>query len=157
METATIIGTRELEPIQSVKSESGQLEVNVIFTDPVATAVALETATTLALDLNACVRLRAAIVVPFRLPLDCPQVSISFIEGVLSDLVRNLRANNIDLTVHLYLSRDRTQTFLEILRPPSLVVISGRKRLWASGESRLAKRLQSEGHRVLFLPFKGEE
>jgi len=91
------------------------------------------------------------------LPLDCPQVSISFIEGVLSDLVRNLRANNIDLTVHLYLSRDRTQTFLEILRPPSLVVISGRKRLWASGESRLAKRLQSEGHRVLFLPFRGEE
>src|SRR5260370_910478 len=60
--------------------EPGRLEVNVIFTDAQATAVALKTAGSLARDLGACIRVRAAIAVPYSLPLDKPPVSVHFTE-----------------------------------------------------------------------------
>ena len=135
-------------------SAVGQLEVNVIFTDPHATASALKAAATLAADLDGCIRLRAAIAVPIRLPLDRPQVSVPFTEQVLCELVSRMEPSSLDITVHLYLSRDRIEALLRVLRPNSLVVIAGRKRLWPTPESRIAKRLQSHGHRVLFIPLR---
>lgn len=133
--------------------DSGRLEVNVIFTDPLATALALRTATALAAELDACIRLRAAIVVPLQLPIDEPQISIPFMQNVLSELVSRLAPDNFDVTAHLYLSRDRTKTFLDLLEPNSVVILAGRKRPWRTAESRLAKRLRREGHRVLFIPW----
>jgi hypothetical protein len=135
-------------------SAPGQLEVNVIFTDPHATASAFKAATTLAADLDACIRVRAAIAVPLRLPLVRPQVSIPFMEKVLSELVSRAEPSSLDVTIHLYLSRDRIETFLQVLHPNSLVIIAGRKRLWPTPESRIAKSLQSQGHRVMFIPFR---
>lgn len=139
---------------QAELSALGQLEVNVIFTDPRATASAFKAATSLAADLDACVRVRAAIAVPFCLPLDRPQVSVSFTERVLSELVTQADPNSVDVTIHLYLSRDRIETLLQVLHPNSLVIIAGRKRFWPTPEGRIAKRLQSKGHRVLFIPFR---
>jgi len=135
-------------------SAVGQLEVNVIFTDPHATASALKAAATMAADLDGCIRLRAAIAVPIRLPLDRPQVSVPFTEQVLSELVSRMEPSTLDVTIHLYLSRDRIEAFLQVLRPNSLVVIAGRKRHWPTAESRIARRLESQGHRVLFIPFR---
>lgn len=131
----------------------GRLEVNVIFTDPQATTLALRTAAALAAELDACIRLRAVIVVPLQLPLDQPQISIPFTQKILSELVSHLDSHNVDVSAHLYLSRDRIGAFLELLQPNSVVVIAGRKRLWRTPESRLAKRLQHEGHRVVFIPW----
>jgi len=130
------------------------LEVNVLFTDRRATRAALRAATGLAVDLNATIRVRAVIAVPFALPLDHPQVSISFTEEVLTGLVSEFEQNSLDIAAHLYLSRNRIETFLQILQPNSLVVIAGRKRPWPTAESRIATKLQSEGHRVVFIPFQ---
>jgi hypothetical protein len=148
-ERAPVVFGGPVEP-----SAVGQLEVNVIFTDPHATASAFKAAASLAADLGACIRLRAAIAVPFRLPLDQPQVSIPFTEQVLSELVSRAEPGCHDVTIHLYLSRNRIETFLQVLRPNSLVVIAGRKRPWPTPESRIAKHLQAQGHRVLFIPFR---
>ena len=141
---------------QAEPSALGQLDVNVIYTEPHATASAFKAATSLAADLDACVRVRAAIAVPFCLPLDRPQVSVPFTEKVLSKLVSRTEPNNLDVTIHLYLSRDRIETLLQVLHPNSLVIIAGRKRFWPTPESRIAKRLQAKGHRVLFIPVRSD-
>ena len=131
-----------------------RLEVNVIFTDPQATAAALKTAGSLARDLGACIRVRAAIAVPYALPLDKPLVSAGFIEELLSDLVCRLELDAFEPSVHLYLCRDQVETLLQVLSPNSLVVIGGRKHWWPTAERRVAKALRSKGHRVVFIGLK---
>lgn len=135
-----------------LNSELGPLEVNVVFTNRDATAQALRVATRLAANLDARIRLRAVIAVPVRLPLDHPQISVPFVERVLQDLVSDLNSEGIEVTAHLYLSRDRFGTLPKILPANALVIIAGRRRPWPTAESRLTKRLQSKGHRVLFVP-----
>src|ERR1035437_1237370 len=132
----------------------GRLEVNVIFTDPQATIAALKTAGSFARDLGACIRVRAAIAVPYALPLDKPPVSAGFIEELLSDLVCRLELDAFEPSVHLYLCRDQVETLLQVLSPNSLVVIGGRKHWWPTAERRVAKALRSKGHRVVFIGLK---
>ncbi len=128
-----------------------RLEVNVIFTDPQATVAALKTAGSLARDLGASIRVRAALTVPYALPLDRPPVSADFIEEFLSDLVCRLDLDAFEPSVHLYQCRDQVETLLHVLSPNSLVVIGGRKHWWPTPERRVAKALQSKGHRVVFI------
>ena len=129
--------------------------MNVIFTGVKGTSMALKTASQLAADLNACIRIRAAFAVPMRLPLDHPQISIVFMEKLLSDLAAQLPEDAPEATGHIYLCRDRLETFSRVLFPNSLVVIAGPKRPWRTDESRIARRLQSNGHRVIFVPTNG--
>src|ERR1700756_1195428 len=82
--------TRPLPPSlggERTGHQPGRFEVNVIFTDPQATVAALRTAGSLARDLGANIRVRAAITVPYTLPLEEPPVSVAFTERLLSDLV----------------------------------------------------------------------
>jgi hypothetical protein len=131
-----------------------RLEVNVIFTDPHATAAALKTAGSLARDLGASIRVRATIAVPYALPLDKPPVSVRFTERLLSDLVCRLELDTFEPSVHLYLCRDQLETLLGVLVPNSLVVIGGRKHWWPTAERRMARALRSKGHRVVFIGLK---
>lgn len=134
----------------------GQLQLNVIFTEPKATALALTKAMALAEDLDACIHIRAAIAVPIRLPLDQPHVSIPFMQEMLSRLVTSITYNVPEMPeigIDLYLCREQSGAFLEVLNPNSLVLIAGPKRLWPTAETRMAKCLQAEGHRVLFIPY----
>jgi hypothetical protein len=127
-------------------SDFDQLEVNVIFTDEGAAANGL----------GACIRLRAAIVVPFRLSLDQPPVSVRFMEQLLCKLVDQREAKGPELSVHLYVCRDQIETMLLVLRPNSLVVIGDRKRWWPTAMSRMAGILRAEGHRVVVVDVKGK-
>jgi hypothetical protein len=137
---------------QDVAEEGlGHLEVNVIFTDPAATAVALQYAASLARNLSGSITLRAPLVVPQRLPLEESPVSVRFMERTLADLVCPLQRDAAEINVHLYLCRDRLETLLQVLSLDSLVVIGGRKRWWPTEESRMAKVLRSKGHRVVFV------
>jgi hypothetical protein len=139
------------------QTERGQLEVNVIYTNPKATAAALKSAALLARDLGACIQLKAVMAVPVRLPLDHPPVSISFVERLLARLVGELGQCSFEPSVHLYLCRDQRETLRQILQPNSLVVIGGRNRWWPTAESRMAQVLRSQGHRVVFVPLgKGQ-
>jgi hypothetical protein len=127
----------------------GRLEVNVIFTNPRATAAALQCAESLAQDLGAVIRLRAGIVVPFQLPLEEPPVSVAFTEGLLSDLVSRLDADGFERAVDLYVCRDWQETLLQILNPDSPVVVGSTSRWWPTAEDRLVRALRSKGHRVI--------
>lgn len=131
-----------------------QLEVNVVYTDPQATAAALKTAGSLARDLGACIRVRAAIAVPYALPLDKSPVSVRFTEDFLSGLVCRLELGTFEPSVHLYLCRDQLETLLHVLKPNSLVVMGGRKHWWPTAERRMARALRSKGHRVVFIGLK---
>jgi len=144
-----------LLPESSDQSGLRQLEVNVIFTGVKGTSMALETASQLATGLNARIRIRAAFAVPVRLPLDHPQISIAFMEKLLSDLAAQLPEDAPEATGHIYLCRDRMETFSRVLKPSSLVVIAGPKRPWRTDESRIVRRLQSHGHRVIFIYTNG--
>jgi hypothetical protein len=130
---------------------SGPLEVNVIFTDLQPTAAALKFAQSFARELGAHIRLRAAIAVPIQLPLDEPPVSVAFLKENLRKLASHLEGDTFDPTVHLYLCRDSVQALLQVLRPNSVVVIGGRRRWWPTAESRMARALRSEGHRVILV------
>ena len=155
MKTQTsAISTRSMRPAvipETEESGLGRLEVNVIFTDPQATMAALKTAGLLARDLGASIQVRAAIAVPYPLPLDKPPVSVAFIEDLLCRMVRRADLDAFEPCVHLYECRDRIETFLQVLEPHSLVVICGRKHWWPTAESRMAKALRSKGHRVVFV------
>jgi hypothetical protein len=149
---ASFISTRQAQPpnAQSVpESLEGRLEVNVIFTDPQATAAALKCAESLAQDLGAVIRLRAGMVVPFPLPLDEPPVSVAFTERLLTDLASQLDADGFERTVDVYVCRDWQETLLQILNPDSPVVIGGSKHWWPAPENRLVKALRSKGRRVI--------
>src|SRR5580704_14216919 len=111
-------------------SGPGRLEVNVIFTDPQATVAALKAAGVLARDLGACIQVRAAIAVPYTLPLDKPPVSVGFLESLLCRLVSRSDLDNFEPNVHLYMCRNQVETLERVLSPNSLVVISGREYWW---------------------------
>lgn len=141
-----------LETSAGLNSEP--LEVNVVFTEAQATAAALKTAESLAQGLGACIRLRAAIIVPHRLPLGRPPVSVCFFQKLLRDLVNQPGRDDADLTVQLYICRDWVATLLQVFKPNSLIVIGGRKHLWPTRASRLAGALRAVGHRVVFVDIK---
>ena len=149
---ANFVSTRHAQPPAAQRApdgSEGRLEVNVICTNPQATAEALQCAKSLAQDLGAAIRLRAGIVIPFRLPLDQPPISIAFTERLLAGLVSRLDADGFERTVDLYVCRDWQETLLQILNPESPVVIGISKRWWPTAENRLVKALRSKGHRVI--------
>jgi hypothetical protein len=127
---------------------SNQLEVNVIFTDRDETIAALKAAKSLARDLGARIRLLAAIVVPLRLPLDQPHISVQFMEQSLQDMTNQVEPDGTETVVELYICRDWLTSLAGILRPNSLLVLGERKRWWTTPTFRLAQALRSLGHRV---------
>src|SRR2546427_700732 len=81
----------------------------------------------LARDLGACIRLRAAIVVRYPLPVDEPPVSIPFLEHSLFDLIGRLERDGFEASAHLCVCRDRDKALLQVLKRNALVVIGGKK------------------------------
>ena len=130
------------------ETPSRRFEVNVIFTDREATLAAVKTAKSLARDLGARIRLLAAIVVPLRLPLDQPHISVHFMEQSLQEMMRQTDQDGTEATIELYVCRDWLASLSQILRPNSLVVLGDRKRWWTTPTSRLAQALRALGHRV---------
>jgi hypothetical protein len=121
--------------------------VYVIFTDFEGTRRALQAAAQLAHDLETRFVLLAAQVVPYPLPLDDPPVAAEFTERVLSQLVSEQEA---EVSVKLYLCRDRKETIRSALGPDSLVVLGTRRRWWPGSERMLARLLRRDGHKVIY-------
>lgn len=133
------------------KFASGPLAVNVIFTDVQSTAAALNFAQSFARELGARISLRAAVAVPFQLPLDQPPISVAFLQDVMRKLVAQLEKDTFEPTVHLYFCRDRVRALSQVLRSNSVVVITARRRWWPTAETRMARALRAEGHRVILV------
>jgi hypothetical protein len=135
----------------------GPLEVNVIFTEIGATAAALKAAESFARDLGAHIRLRAGLVVPVRLSLDQPLVSVEFLEQALRELVDQSQSGELERTIHLYICRDWIETLSEVLKPDSLVVIGARNRWWPTSAARLARALRANHNRVIVVNANGRQ
>jgi hypothetical protein len=126
------------------------LEVNVLFTTERHACTALKVAGALAQNLNAHLSLVVVKEVPLGFPLDRPPVAISFTQQRLYDFASQGLQGPLDTTVRLYYCRKIMQGLLQALKPKSLVVIGGRKKLWPTKESRLAKILRARGYQVIF-------
>lgn len=132
----------------------GSLEVDVIYTDQESTAAALGVGQSLARDLGARIHLQYAVTVPFPLPLESPGVSVSFLQEQLRKALADLEKDGFEPRAHLYLCRDRVRALRQALKPNSLVVIGERKHWWPAPESRIARALRAEGHRVICVDSK---
>ncbi len=122
-------------------------EVIVLCTETRQTLLALKTAAILTNGLHAHIRLLAPQIVPYPLPLEEPPISEAFLQRRLRTLIdRSAIAARIDIR----LCRDRWQMLNDVLAPGSVIVLHRRRRWLLSPESRLAKKLQAAGHRVVF-------
>jgi hypothetical protein len=126
------------------------LQVIVIYTTPHSTLGALNAAGTLAKDLGARVGLVVTEVVPFRLPLDQPRVSIDFLRKQQELLVSKAGIEE-EIRVQILVCRDRNRALSQILPPHSLVMFGGRSGWWARRERKLNRFLSRSGHQVVFV------
>jgi hypothetical protein len=125
-----------------------KLEIAVIFTSAEATIAAINQAATLMRGLNGHISLVVANTVPYPLPLENPLVSLDFNKQCLLEIAQ---ASPVETTVHLYLCRCRLEVLTSVLKPGSLVVIGSRKGWWPTWEGRLARKLQSVGHKIILI------
>ncbi len=126
------------------------LEVNVLFTTEKHASAALKAAGALAQNLNAHLNLVVMKEVPLGFPVDKPPVSVPVTQRRLFEFASRGIQGPLETTVRLYYCRNKLQGLLQALRPKSLVVIGGSRRLWPTAESRLARILRAEGHQVIF-------
>ena len=129
--------------------EDAKFEVDVIFTGFRSTLAAMQTASELTRNLDARIRLLVMQNVPLSWSVDCPPVSLNFIEERCRRMALQC-AEACEVKIDVYLCWDKWQALRQALSPRSLIVIGGKRRLWSSQEQKLARRLESEGHRVVF-------
>ena len=127
------------------------LGINVVYTGPEATAAAFRVAEALARGLEATVHVRAAVSVPYHLSVSNPLISLSFLQQLLCGIIERFASTTRQYVLHVYLCRNRIETLLKVLRPSSVLVIGGRRRLWPTAEGRLSKAAISAGHSVAFV------
>lgn len=126
-----------------------ELLVYVIYTNPDGTFRALQTAGELACGLGSRIVLLFARVVPYPLPLECPDVAGEF----TGDLLREVGGGE-GVECRVYLCRDREDALRRALTPGSLVVMGARKRWRPDQDRRLARMLRRDGHAVIFAGVK---
>lgn len=124
-------------------------QVVVVFTDFDRTKKALAAAAHLSSDLTAEIELLIPKTVPLPFSLLDPPVGLDFMVRQIESLGSSITAN---LHVQICLCRDREAVLARALAPNSTVVIGGRKRrLFTTEEQRLAHKLESDGHTVIFI------
>ena len=114
------------------------IEITVLHTGTQTTVKAVETATRLAKDLAAEIRLLVLQVVPYPLSLDTPDVSTEFMQSFFLELASRA---NVELRVDIRIGRDKRLLLESALQPGSVVLIGARHGWWPTLEGRMAKRL----------------
>jgi hypothetical protein len=127
------------------------LPITVVYTTQHGTLAALRAAAALARDLNARLGLIVTEVVPFRLPIDQPRVSVDFLRERQDALVSQAGLAGDEIRVQLCVCRDTKETLGRLLPTPSLVVLGGRRSWWPRSEVRLGTFLSRLGHHVVFV------
>jgi hypothetical protein len=124
-----------------------KLDVQFVLTDLKLAKTALERVHQYAIGLEARVTILAAQVVPYPLPLEKPPVQAS----ILQQRLRALAAEqSMEISVEIFLCRERVETFRRALSPESVVIVAGAQRgWWPTEERRLARTLRRDGHLVI--------
>jgi hypothetical protein len=123
------------------------MEVVVLHTTVPETLQALKTAARLAHGLSARIRLLVLEVVPYPLPLDRPNVPLSFTHRRFHTLAGNA---TIETTIDIHLVRDPDKSIESALEPHSVIVMGAHRAWWPSAHTRVAKRLERLGHQVVY-------
>lgn len=131
-----------------VEEAEPRLNIHVVFTSVEATLVALRKAGELANRLAARITLVVPQVVPHPLPLESPPVLLDWNERRFRVIAEE---SQVEMTVQIYLCRDRVQTLCALIKPRSVVVLGGRKGWWPTAETRLARKLRRAGHDVILV------
>jgi hypothetical protein len=126
----------------------GELELVVPYTEPEATAAALERASVLTAGLNARVLLIAVHTLPYPVPFVCPSLVHAHLVEQLMDLATHCA---LAVQPQVVLSRDRMEGFRFALKPGSTVLLASRHHIWRTQEEKLARALASDGHIVSLL------
>lgn len=124
-----------------------KLNIAVVFTSVESTLAALQEAGNLANSLGARITLVVPQVVPYPIPLETPPVLVEFNEKRFRLIASQ---SPVETGVQIYLCRDRFETLTSVLKPGFIVVVGGKKRWWPTSEERLARKLRSSGHEVLY-------
>jgi hypothetical protein len=122
--------------------------VHVIYTDLQGALAALQSAETLARQLQGRITLLAAHSVPYGLPITRPPVSLEFARQRLVDLTQQ---GKLQTSIQIYICRDRTLCLMQALYSKSLVVLGAKRRWWPTREGKLVKRLESAGHHIVLV------
>jgi hypothetical protein len=141
-----------LEP--AIESETKPLDVNVIFTGAEQTRAALKAAVEFGNGLRIRVHIWAAIVVPMRVSLDAPLVSVTFFERQLQEIAAGSMLDASEREIHLYICRNWIVTLLHVVKKNSVVLLGGRKLWWHTQTMRMASALQAHGYRVAWIDTK---
>jgi len=137
------------EPAGAAGSGSGP-HVPVVFTAAEGTPAALRVASGLAQKLGVRIGLIVTEVVPFCFPLDKPPVSVDFLERRPLAPVSESDIDAEEVSIKIYLCRDRREYLRLSLKPRSLVVIAGRGRWWFRQARKVERLPQRLGHEVVF-------
>ena len=131
-----------------LRSEQGAFEVAVPYTGAEVTAQVVSRAAAFAAGLSVTLKLVAVYVAPYPADLRCPLAMQEHLSARLSELARRTKLAS---SVHLIVSRDRTEGLLRCLGPGSAVLLGSPKRWWRTREERLAMALRRQGHHVFLL------
>jgi hypothetical protein len=118
----------------------------VLFTTIAETLAAVRVASHFAKTLEVPITLLHFRIVSYPLAVDAP-AGISPVETV--EFIDRLREEGLDVRVRVYLCRDAFAAVPLALSSPSLVVIGGRRRWWASRSDRWRRALEARGHLVI--------
>src|SRR3569833_260766 len=133
-------------PAVESSAELRPLSINVIYTEPDATIAALCAAERFAEGLDAAIQIRALVSVPHQFSLANPPISVSHLKQLLTDIIRRYGSTALTHFLHIYVCRNRTETLLRVLQPSSVLTIGGRRRLWPTPDTRLARVARAAGH-----------
>ncbi len=122
--------------------------VYVVYTSFDETLKGVRVAGRFARALNVPVTLVHLRELPFAVPIHAPG-GLTPVEA--SAFIERLRAEGVDVQIHVCLCRDKRRVIGAALAPHSLVVVAGRHRFWPTEAERWRRRLEAGGHYVVFV------
>ena len=124
--------------------------VIVVATTTEGTIASLRAAGSLAAELCARIDLVATEPVSIRFPLETPPVAVDVLVQQMNSIVKASGVPADQVTLRLWLCRDRNATLDAVLPARSIVIIGGKGRWWCWRERALLKFLDRLGHQVVF-------
>ena len=134
--------------LTDLAATSATFEVKVLFTTHRGTLAALRRAASLGKDLGVRPVVLLMYAVPYTLPLVWSGVSREFLSGRIHALEAE---SPVPFNIQVCFCRSFSASLRRLLPPQSLILMGGKKGWWSSDEQRLARRLNRDGHEVLFV------
>jgi hypothetical protein len=124
------------------------LELVVPYTVPNVTRAVLARAESLTAGLNARISLVAVHSVPYATTFGCPTSTHAFLVEQLVELSAECR---LPVDAQVVLARSREDGLQYALKPGATVLMGSQRRPWRTAEERLARRLASDGNKVVLI------